>query len=54
LLGITQKELAKRLKIDPSTLGQWEKGKGKPSKKISEKLVGFFASLPSNSLRPEE
>ena len=32
-LGLTQKELARRLGVDPSTLGRWERGKGKPSRK---------------------
>ena len=29
--GITQKEMAKKLGVDPTTLARWEKGKGKPS-----------------------
>jgi len=45
LLGLTQKELAHRLGIDPSTLGRWERGKSKPSKKPLENLTTFFGSI---------
>jgi transcriptional regulator with XRE-family HTH domain len=30
--GITQKELAQKLGIDPTTLARWERGEGKPSR----------------------
>ena len=30
-LGISQRELARRLGVDPGTLGRWETGKGRPS-----------------------
>ena len=45
LLGITQKELAHHLGIDPSTLGRWERGESKPSKELLKKL---------NTLLPRE
>ena len=34
LLGITQKELAYRLGVDPSTLARWERNNGRPLKKL--------------------
>ena len=37
LLGLTQKKLARRLGIDPSTLGRWERGEGRPSKRLWER-----------------
>ncbi len=46
-LGLTQKELAHRLGIDPSTLGRWEKGKSTPSKKELERLNNIFILLSS-------
>jgi transcriptional regulator with XRE-family HTH domain len=51
LSGMTQKELAHRLGIDPSTLARWERNECKPLRKHLEKLTTFFASLPSG-LRP--
>ncbi len=45
LLGLTQKELAHRLVIDPSTLGRWEKDKSRPSRKQQTLLDSLFASL---------
>ncbi|MCX5885487.1 MAG: helix-turn-helix transcriptional regulator [Proteobacteria bacterium] len=41
-LGLTQKELAKRLGIDPTTLGKWERCESKPSKELLEKLNNFL------------
>jgi len=49
-LGVTQKELARRLGIDPTTLGQWEKDKSRPSKKQLKKLDNLFTSLSSGHL----
>lgn len=48
LLGLTQKELAHRLRIDPSTLGRWEKDKSRPSKKELKLLDNLFTSLSSD------
>jgi transcriptional regulator with XRE-family HTH domain len=42
LLGMTQKELARRLGIDPSTLARWERGERQPSKALLEKLTVFL------------
>jgi transcriptional regulator with XRE-family HTH domain len=44
LSGITQKELAKRLGVDPTTLARWERNESRPQKKFSARLVGFLAS----------
>jgi len=48
LLGLTQKELAYRLKINPSTLARWEKDKSQPSKKELERLDNLFTLLSSD------
>jgi len=48
LLGITQKELANRLDIDPSTLARWEKNESKPKEKLFKKLNKFLSSFPLN------
>ena len=42
----TQKELARRLEIDPDTLGKWEQGKRQLSKETVEKLNALMESLP--------
>lgn len=42
LSGIAQKELAKSLDVDPSTLGRWERGKGHPLAKHMKKVTEFI------------
>ena len=41
-LGMTQKEMARTLGIDPTTLGRWERGAGKPSRSLRERLEEFI------------
>jgi len=45
LYGMTQKGLAHRLGMDPSTLGRWEKNKGRPTKMHIERLITFLNYL---------
>jgi transcriptional regulator with XRE-family HTH domain len=45
LLGLSQKELARRLRVDQSTLGRWEKGKGRPSSRVFEIIKSFGSWL---------
>ena len=47
-LGLTQRELACRLGVAPSTLGRWERDKGKPSRGLFERLDAFLASLAAD------
>ena len=47
-LGLTQKELARRLGVDPSTLGRWERSEGRPSKRLLERMKALLPSLPSD------
>ena len=49
-LGLTQKTFAKRLGVDPTTLARWEKGKGKPSKKLQRIIAGFLELANRNSI----
>jgi transcriptional regulator with XRE-family HTH domain len=42
LLGLTEKAIAQRLGIDPTTIRQWESGRRKPSRKL---LVAFQAFI---------
>jgi transcriptional regulator with XRE-family HTH domain len=45
--GLSQKKLAKVLRIDPTTLARWEKGKATPSRKLSQRLFDLLGtSLP--------
>jgi DNA-binding transcriptional regulator YiaG len=37
-LGITQKELSRILKVDPSSVRNWESGKRKPTKRLKKRL----------------
>jgi transcriptional regulator with XRE-family HTH domain len=42
LLGLSQKDLARLIGVDPSTIRSWEKGKHKPSKPLMRILAAFF------------
>jgi len=42
-LGLSQKELAHRLGIDPSTLRRWELGNGEPSAAHRSKLLDWLS-----------
>lgn len=46
--GLSQKKLANVLRIDPTTLARWEKGKSTPSWKLSQRL---FACLVPKRLQ---
>ena len=36
--GLTQKELARRLGMDPSTIASWERGDHRPTKRLAQRL----------------
>ena len=42
--GLTQKELARQLGVDPTTLARWERGESRPSKELLEKNQNFILS----------
>jgi transcriptional regulator with XRE-family HTH domain len=43
-LGMTQRQLARALGVDPTTVGRWERGAGKPSRSLKERLEEFLRS----------
>ncbi len=43
--GLSQKVLARRLKIDPTTLARWERGERKPSRKLVKKVEALLAGF---------
>ncbi len=44
---MTQEELARKLGIDPGTLGYWERGERRPSMELAEKLkILLFLGIP--------
>jgi len=47
LFGLRQKDLARQIGVEPTTIGSWERGKHKPGKKAGEKT--FCLSSISNS-----
>ena len=47
-LGLNQRALAEKLDVDPSTLGRWERGNGKPSRRLTERLLAFLAGQGSD------
>jgi transcriptional regulator with XRE-family HTH domain len=38
LRGLSQKEAARQLGVDPSTLARWERGTGKPSMRLASRV----------------
>jgi transcriptional regulator with XRE-family HTH domain len=42
LLGLSQKEVARRLGIDPGTLSKWEKGNSLPSKELLKNFMTWY------------
>jgi len=44
LLGLRQKDLARQLGVDPTTVRYLEKGKHKPGKRLARELAAFFSS----------
>jgi transcriptional regulator with XRE-family HTH domain len=51
LLGLSQKDLAQVIGIDPSTVRYWEKGRHKPSRKLLKILAAYLVhgKLPANT-----
>jgi len=45
LAGMTQKELARQLGVDPTTLARWERGKRNPSIVFQKKLTIIFCNV---------
>jgi len=43
--GLTQKKLAEQLGVDQTTLAGWERGKHRPTKRLSEKIIAVVKSL---------
>ena len=49
MLGLTQKQLAHGLGVDPSSLGGWERGEGRPSRKLAQRLSALLPGLETTS-----
>jgi transcriptional regulator with XRE-family HTH domain len=43
--GITQKELAHRVGVDPGTLGRWERDESSPTGELKLRLEPFFREI---------
>ena len=43
--GVSQKAMARRLKVDPTTLARWERGERKPSRKLVKKVEALLAGF---------
>jgi transcriptional regulator with XRE-family HTH domain len=41
-LGLTQKEAARRLRVDPSTLARWERGERESKGEVRERVEGWL------------
>jgi transcriptional regulator with XRE-family HTH domain len=44
--GLTQKELARRLGVDPSTVASWERGEHQPSRRLANLLGQMLGPTP--------
>ena len=51
-MGLTQKELARRLDVDPSTLRRWETGGERPSRKYYARVLAFLSDLALGQEQP--
>jgi ribosome-binding protein aMBF1 (putative translation factor) len=40
--GLSHRELAKRLRVDPSTILDWERGRHKPTPRLRRRVEGFI------------
>jgi transcriptional regulator with XRE-family HTH domain len=58
-LGLSRKQFAKRLKVNPSTLGRWETGKGRPRWALRVRAQAVLAEVlgrkkATSARRPRE
>ena len=49
--GLSQKKLAKLLRIDPTTLARWEKGTSKPGSRLRKRLAELLGSSADGVLQ---
>jgi len=52
MMGLSQKQLARQLGVDPGTLSRWEKNKAKPPEKLRQKLCALLASATTLATFP--
>jgi transcriptional regulator with XRE-family HTH domain len=46
-LGLTQREVARRLRVDPWTLLNWECGKRRPARRHVDRIADFLRDAPA-------
>jgi DNA-binding XRE family transcriptional regulator len=51
-LGLTQKESAKRIGVDPSTLARWERGEREPAGEVAAGVMRFLAKAEAAKHEP--
>lgn len=49
-LGLSQKEAAAEIGVDPATLARWERGEREPSGNLADRALSFFSSVETISL----
>jgi transcriptional regulator with XRE-family HTH domain len=50
-MGLSQRKFAQQLDVDPTTVARWERGKGRPSRKLWKRLAAFLdVGPPVNGL----
>ncbi len=53
LLGLSRDALAKRLRVDPSTVWRWENGRSRPSFTLQDRLKSVLCALEAPVGRPK-
>lgn len=49
--GLTQEEMARRLRVDPSTLARWERGKGRTGKDLARDIIKNVREILGSTAR---
>lgn len=51
-LGLSQKEAARRLRVDPSTLARWERGEREPANVLRTRVRRLVSDMEASDSRP--
>jgi len=49
-MGLTQKDAARRIKVDPGTLVRWERGEREPTGDFADSALRFLAAKDIKAL----
>lgn len=52
-LGLTQAEFARRLRVHPQTVSEWERGVAVPQRRARRRLSRMLSTIPDPPIDPE-